>query len=107
MNGLGEAPDAAAQIAGLIFAVVLVDPDHRIAQANLAAEEMLGRSAARLAGTPLFDVLAIDEERVRESLLGADTQLIARGIVVETAQRDRRVNLTSSPLPSHPCCRRR
>ncbi|QKG72748.1 PAS domain-containing protein [Erythrobacter mangrovi] len=81
---------------------MLIDENGRIAEANAAAEEMLGRSAHRLVGTSLLDVLSIEEERVRDSLITADTQLIARGILVGTAQRDRRVNLTSSPLPSHP-----
>lgn len=102
MTGACPVPDAAAQIAGLIFAVVLVDDQGKIAEANAAAEEMLDRSAQRLVGTTLFDVVTVDDERVRDSLIAADTQLIARGIVLATAQRDRLVNLTSSPLHSHP-----
>lgn len=95
-------PGPAAQIAGLIFAAMLIDDEGRIAEANAAAEEMLGRSAQRLVGTRLLEVLSIEEERVRDNLITVDTQLIARGIVVGTVQRDRIVNLTSSPLPSHP-----
>jgi len=102
MTRICTKPDSAAQISGLIFAVVLIDAEGKMAEANIAAEEMLGRSAPRLIGTELLDVLKIDDQRVRTNLVSGDTQLIARGIVVGTAQRDRRVNLTSSPLPSHP-----
>ncbi|MFA6220285.1 MAG: ATP-binding protein [Erythrobacter sp.] len=102
MSKAGTKPGPAEQIAGLIFAVVLIDAEGRIAEANAAAEEMLGRSAQRLIGTELLAVLGIEEARVRDSLVTGDTQLIARGIVVGTAQRDRQVNLTSSPLSSHP-----
>jgi two-component system nitrogen regulation sensor histidine kinase GlnL len=102
MTRISAKPDSAAQISGLIFAVVLIDAEGKMAEANIAAEEMLGRSAPRLIGTELLDVLKIDDQRVRTSLVSGDTQLIARGIVVGTAHRDRRVNLTSSPLPSHP-----
>ena len=48
MSGSPDAPDAATQISGLIFAVMLVDDQDRILQVNPAAEELLGRSARRL-----------------------------------------------------------
>lgn len=95
-------PDASAQLSGLIFAVLLVDEGGTIAEANHAAEEMLGRSAQRLIGENFFDVVVIGDDRVRTNLRAGDTRIIARGVSVATPQRDRRVNLTSSPIHSHP-----
>lgn len=96
------APDAAAQIAGLIFAVLLLDDHGRVVEANPAAEELLGRSAHRLLRTRLQDLIGLDDERLRASLGKADTQVIARGIGIETGQGQRRVNITSSPMHAHP-----
>ncbi|WP_324827369.1 two-component system sensor histidine kinase NtrB [Qipengyuania zhejiangensis] len=101
MTNPSGAPDANAQIAGLIFAVVLIDPEGRIAEVNSAAEEMLGRSGPRLVGQKLLEAVRLDDQRVEETLNRGDTQLIARGLVLGTPHRDRRVNLTSSPLHGH------
>ena len=46
-----SAPDAEARLAGLGIAVVLLDHQGTIAGLNPAAEELLGRSEARLLGT--------------------------------------------------------
>ncbi len=95
-------PDPTAQIAGLIFAVLLVSHDGRIVEANAAAEDMLDCSARRLIGRRLVDVVEIGDERVRDNLEATEVQMIARGVSLVTRQRDRRVNLTSSPLHSDP-----
>lgn len=97
-----ERPDAQAQIAGLIFAVILIDKDLLVTEANHAAEVMFGRSAKRIVGTRLFDLLPIAERRMRERLASVDEQLIARGISLSLDGIARTVNLTASPLPSHP-----
>ena len=102
MSATLASPDAAAQIAGLIFAVLLVDDRNCIIEANAAAEDMLDRSVGRLVGRRLEEIVAIDDERVRAGLAQADIQMIARGVSLATRYHDRRVNLTSSPLPSHP-----
>ena len=47
MTPSSGAPDARAQLAAMIFAVLLLDEDDRIVEANYAAEEMLGRSARK------------------------------------------------------------
>ena len=60
------APDAATQISGLIFAVLLLDDEDRIVEANPAAEELLGRSAIRLLQARLLDVIDIDNDRLRQ-----------------------------------------
>ncbi len=99
-QGLG-APDAATQIAGLVFAVLLIDQQGRIIQANQAAEELLGRSAQRMANANLLEILSIDSERLRSSLLACDEKVIARKISIIAGARSRLVNITSSPVPGH------
>ena len=96
------APDAAAQISGLIFAVLLLDDNGVIIEANPAAEELLGRSAHRLTGLPLGAVISFEDERVRDSIGNRDGQVIARGIAIDAGQGSRIVNITSSPLHAHP-----
>lgn len=102
MNRAPGTPDAAAQIASLIFAVLLLDNDNRIAEANPAAEDLLGRSAHRLLGSTLEETLRIDNERVRESLYNSGAQVIARGVSIQAGQDVRQVNITSSPMHAHP-----
>lgn len=96
------APDAAAQISGLIFAVLLLDSESRVVEVNPAAEELLGRSAHRLLGSSLHEAVGLDNERLRASLDRADEQIVARGVVIARADGGRQVNITSSPLHSHP-----
>lgn len=96
------APDAAHQVAGLVFALLLLDPEGRVVEANPAAEDMLGRSASRLIGAPFADIATIGDPRVAAELADGDSALVAREIPLATAQATRRVNLTSSPLPGHP-----
>lgn len=98
----GRAPEAAAQIAGLGFALLLLEPDLTIADANPASEEMLGRSAHRLVRRSLFDVVGIDDPRVTAHSRDTNAPLIARGVSIRTTAGDRRVNLTMSPLATHP-----
>ena len=102
MSASPGAPDAAAQISGLIFAVLLVNEADCIIEANPAAEELLGRSAGKLTTMELFEALVIDDERLRESLTKREAKIIVRGIAISTGQGGRRVNITSSPMHSHP-----
>lgn len=98
---MNDIPDPRAQIAGLVFAVLLLDPDLVIAEANPASEEMLGRSAHRLVGSLIYDVLKIDDTRIAERSEDELAPLVARGVAVRTGQGERRVNLSLSPLSSH------
>ncbi|WP_207912378.1 nitrogen regulation protein NR(II) [Parafrankia sp. BMG5.11] len=102
MSEQGGDPGPAVQIAGLGFALVLLDPDMRITEANPATEEMLGRSAHRLVGQPLFEVVSIDDLRVTAHSREDAAPLVARGVTIRTGAVERRVNLTMSPLPTHP-----
>jgi two-component system nitrogen regulation sensor histidine kinase GlnL len=95
-------PDARAQIAGLIFAVVLVDREGRIAEVNHAAEDLLGTSAVRLIGTRLTDRIVQLDPRVEARLVADDEALVARDLAIRVGEQETRVNLTASPLASHP-----
>ena len=102
MNGEGGAPGPREQLAGLVFALLLIDPDLVIAEANPASEDMLGRSAHRLVGSPLFDVVQVDDPRITVHSRDDDAPLVARGLVIRAGGEERKVNLTMSPLPTHP-----
>lgn len=95
-------PDAAAQIAGFVFALMLVDPDLQVVEANHAAEELLGKSAKRLIGRLLTEVVGLSGSGVPERLAQDSAQLVARGIPVGIGGQTRQVNLTISPLAGHP-----
>jgi two-component system nitrogen regulation sensor histidine kinase GlnL len=96
------APDAASQLAGLSFAVILLGPGDIIVEANPAAEDLLDRSAHRLVGMALSQAMQIGDVRVQDSLLHGDAPLVARDVQMKTGYKDRQVNLTSSPLLTHP-----
>ncbi len=91
-------PDARAQIAALIFAVLLLDEDDLIVEANHAAEEMFGRSARKLCEKRFWDVVGISDQRLSDTLRSAEARIVARGVTIATAQGERRVNISSSPL---------
>lgn len=95
-------PDAAAQIAGLGFALVLLDDRGRIVEANPAAEDLLGRSAPRLIGTRLWTLAGISDARLEAGLAQTDVPLVARDVRVTAGGVMRPIDLTSSPLASHP-----
>ena len=95
-------PDAASQIAGLAFAVVLLDPHNIIAKVNPAAEDLLGRSAQRLTGVSVEQVLQVTDVHVQRALLNESGALVARDVVVRVGHRPHHVDIVSSPLPTHP-----
>lgn len=95
-------PDAASQLAGFAFGVLLLDPDDRIAQANPAAEDLLDCSANRLLGKRFVEVMQIGDPRVQNNLVEGTAALVARDVALVGDRRMRRVNLTSSPLLTHP-----
>lgn len=86
----------------MLFALVLIDPNGLIAEANHAAENMLGRSAKRLVGQPLLEMIAPLDPRVEARLMGAEDALVARDIRITAANRELRINLTVSLLGGFP-----
>lgn len=95
-------PEASAQIAGLIFALVLIDGEGRIAEANHAAEDLLGTSASRLIGTRLTDRIGPLDSRVEARLSEGDDALFARDLAIRVGEIEARINLTASPLNGFP-----
>lgn len=93
-------PDAAAQIAGMSFAVILLRPDLTIAELNPAAEEMLGQGASRLLGLPLHSAVGFGEDTVRRRVEATEDSLTARRIAVTLGESSLTVNMTVSPLPA-------
>ncbi len=91
-------PDARAQLSGLIFAVVLIDGEGRIAEVNHAAEDLLGTSASRLVGRRLTDRIGPLDPRVEARLVADDEALVARDLAIRVGAHESRVNLTASPL---------
>lgn len=96
------APGAAEQIAGLAFALLVVSPDLRIKSANPAAESLLGCSARRLMGNDLAELLDFGEPQIAERIRRGEEQLIARGLPMKSGEKTVIVNLTISPLQTHP-----
>lgn len=97
-----EPPPAHAQIGGLIFAVILLDRDLRIVEANPAAESMLGRSSKRLIGLQITDLIDFGATGIPERLAAEDNQLLARGVTAFVAGERKRLNLTVSPIGAYP-----
>lgn len=95
-------PDARDQIAGLAFAMLLVAPDMTIAEANPAAENLLGVSNQRMIGRRIFEIVEFGSTRLADKLGEGEEQVIARGLPVRISERRLRVNLTVSPLQGHP-----
>ena len=97
-----RAPGARDQIAGLSFAMLLVDPDLTVIEANPAAEDLLGASATRMEGKPVSEILSIGDERLAAQIANPEAQLVARGVDVVAGGRNLRTNITLSPLGNHP-----
>ena len=56
-------PDAEAQISSLVFALILIDPNGRVAQLNHSAESLLRTSAKRLIGQDLATIISPLDDR--------------------------------------------
>lgn len=100
-DGAGSAgglPGPREQITGLTFAFILIGPDLAIREVNPAAESLIGRSARRLLGRNLMDVLDFGESRIREKLEEGEAQLVARGLPMKVGAKDMQVNITVSSL---------
>jgi two-component system nitrogen regulation sensor histidine kinase GlnL len=95
-------PDPREQVAGLTFGLLLLDPDLTIVQVNPATESLIGRSARRLLGQRLLDVVQFPEGRITDRLLADEAQTVARGLAMRVEAREVPVNLTISPMAAHP-----
>jgi len=99
---VSDYPDAHTQIANLIFAMLLIDGDGVIAEANHAAENLLGTSAKRLVGKRLRDIIELPDPRVEQRLQQSEGALVARDLFLLVNRFEIRVNLTVSPLSRFP-----
>ncbi len=97
-----SAPDAASQIASLVFSVMLVGPDGRVAQINHAAEVLLGTSAKRVLGETLESLIKPLDTRVAHLLAAGESGLVAHDVRVRIAGLERQVNLSMSAIATHP-----
>lgn len=95
-------PGPREQIAGLNFAMVLVDPDLIIREVNPAAENLIGRSSRRLLGCSLLEVIDVGEGMIARRLKETEAQLVARELKLPFGDKKVSVNLTINPLQSHP-----
>ena len=94
-------PDAASQIAGLVFALILIDGNGIVSEVNQAAENLLGKSAKRLVGKNITELLGPLDPRVEKRLSNSEDALVARDIRVSSGEEEIRVNLTVSPISSN------
>ncbi len=99
---VSDRPDAASQISGLIFAMLLVDSNSNIVEANHAAENLFGTSAKRFLGRPLLEITGPLGARVEQRLCETDSAFVARDQFVTMQGAEKRVNLTVSPLSANP-----
>lgn len=97
-----QAPSASEQIEGLIFALIVIDPELKITELNQAAETLLGKSSKRLIGKNLVDLIGPLDPRVEQRLRAAEAALVAREITIATGDGEKRINLTASTPNSHP-----
>ena len=99
MSGL---PDARTQLSGLIFAVLLLDEDLCIVEANPSAEDLLGKSEKRLKKHNVVDLLDIGDLRMSRELRRADMRLVARAVSARIEGREVLLNITVSPVATEP-----
>jgi two-component system, NtrC family, nitrogen regulation sensor histidine kinase GlnL len=96
-------PDAKRQLASLVPAVLLIDPQFAIGGANPAAEQLLGAGERRLHGEPLSRFLNFEETRLNEWLARGDTQISAHSVALQVAKLPGRlVDLTIAPVSGAP-----
>lgn len=95
----GAGPGFAELFAALPVAVLVIDPDMRIAHANAESETLLNLSERAMAGQPLASVIqdpGIDNPRDNHGLSAFDTEIaLVRGGSV-------RVDYVETPVVDHP-----
>ncbi len=97
-----QIPDAATQISGLMFALLLIDPRGQIAEVNNAAETLLGTGAKRMIGRPLDELITPVDPRVTAALTQGEGALLARDVRVRLDGAETSVNLTMSAISQQP-----
>ena len=80
-------PDAAARIAAMNVAGLLLDERLTIHDANPAAEDLLGRSAKRMIGAGVENIIELADPRVWDRLRARNLPLSARGLAMTLSNR--------------------
>ena len=96
-------PDPARVLSSMAPAALVLAPGGLVAQANPAAEQMLGQSARRLQGRSLDSLLQFGSTRLSERLGDAEALVSARQVEVRIVARGaRRLDVTAAPLVDQP-----
>ena len=99
---MNQTPAAREQLWSLAFALLLVDPDGNVADANPETENMIGISSRRMVGRPISDMVAFEGTDLLERLTSLDSRLVARGITARFRTREMEVNVSIAPVTNHP-----
>lgn len=100
---MNDTPDAHLQMASLAVAILLLDPDLTIRDANPAAEQMLGMSKRRMEGRKLSELVSFVEQRLNEWLRQGDTQLAAHAVEMKIDHMPPiSVDMTLAPVNDNP-----
>lgn len=92
-------PDPAERIATLPIAILLLDPDDRVAEANAACEAMLNLSERAMLGQPIHDILELPAAETRRD----GHAFAVFDVEIETVRGVRiRVDLTETEVVDHP-----
>ena len=99
--------DGSLVLNALPSAVIVVDGDNRMVSLNIAAEDLIGASAAHAAGRPLSEWIPEDSPLTAMIEQARDSQasLSDYDLVIESPRLGQRtVNLQIAPIPEAPDC---
>ena len=96
-------PDARRLLSSLPQGFLLLGPDLTIASVNPAAEQIVGRSAVRLIGRAIHDLLVFEEPLILERLGDRGAQLVAPGALVRILDQPARpIDVVTAPVQHFP-----
>lgn len=98
---LADEPPAADVLAALPVAVLLIDPEDHVCNANTAAEALLNRSQTSMIGLPVGEVLALPDLAVM-ARRERDHGVWAFDVDLALGQGRVRVDFADAPLADHP-----
>ncbi|MEO7384968.1 MAG: histidine kinase dimerization/phospho-acceptor domain-containing protein, partial [Novosphingobium sp.] len=92
-------PDPQRQLSSLGLAVVLLDPNQHIAEANPCAEQFFGQSVRRLKGRALSECITFADPRLLARMTEGDAPISARDIAgLIRSVGPRRLDMTVAPV---------
>jgi len=97
-----EKPDLHALFQTTPVAILVIRPNRTVDTVNAAAETLLQKSAKRMIGLPVTDVVSFEDRRIIQGLKQPDTDLAARGTNMLIGKNIRRnVGMTLTPFSQH------